>query len=158
MFTERKPEYNDILYLSGHLRKEDVRELYLRGLTPETALKKSFTMSEYCFTVCLNNKPIAMFGAGRKEFSSGERRASIWFLGSKDIEICKPEFLKKSKRYMEFFKSKFDILENYIDVNNTKYIKWLKWLGFKFDEPFNIPYGQLVHFSIKKCKLRHLPY
>ena len=151
MFKERKSEYSDVLELIDNLREEDVRELELLNTNPETALINSFFHSEYCFTVLYKDKPIAIFGAGRKVFNNtGDKIASIWFLGSKDIERHKIEFLRKSKKYLKFFQSKFDILENYVDKRNIKYIKWLKWLGFKFDKTINVSGGSLEHFYLKK--------
>lgn len=150
MFKERKSVYSDVLELKNNLRYEDIRELELLDLNPETALANSFFHSEYCFTVLYKNKPIAIFGAGRTVFNNtGMKSASIWFLGSKDIEKYKIEFLKKSKKYVQFFQSKFDILENYIDRRNIKYIKWLKWLGFKFDKSINVSNGVLEHFYLE---------
>lgn len=148
MLTERKSSIEDILFLSDRLRKEDIKELSLSGFTPIQALRQSYYMSEYCYTLCLNNIPVALFGAGRRNFSNSVKRASIWFLGTKHIEKCKTEFLKKSKKYIEFFKTKFDILENYTDAENSKNIKWLKWLGFQFDKPVEVNGGKLVYFSI----------
>lgn len=148
MFTERQSKYDDIFYLSENLRNEDIDELALLGFTPEKALKQSYFNSEYCFTVICDKKPVAMFGARRRNFTNNCKRASIWLLGTKNIEKNKTEFLRKSKKYIEFFKSKFDILENYIDVNNKKYIKWLKWLGFNFGRPFKYKNGQFIYFYL----------
>lgn len=47
------------------------------------------------------------------------------------LQVCKPEVAEMLTRHAE--------LVNYVDVRNTAAIRWLKWLGFQFDEP--APYG-----------------
>lgn len=149
MYKIRKSTFDDIKTLQDNLRKEDIEELKLRNKTPVKALTEGYYFSEQCYTGLYKNKPIAMFGAGRRFFSrDGKRIASIWFLGTDELNLYKIEFLKKALYYMNIFKKDFDVLENVTDVKNTKYIKWLKWLGFDFGEPFDVSGGQLIPFSL----------
>lgn len=149
MYKIKNSTFDDVLYLKDRLRKSDVQELRLLNSNPFESLSNSYYFSEQCYTVTLYNKPVAMFGAGRRFFNTtGKRIASIWFLGTDEVELYKIEFLRKTLQYLNNFKEDFDVLENVCDVKNTKYIKWLKWLGFEFGEPFEVSGGQLVHFSL----------
>ena len=60
-------------------------------------------------------------------------------LGTDLIKKKQKIFLKRSKPWLEDIKKDYNYLENYVDARNTLSIKWLKWLGFKVEDP--IPYG-----------------
>lgn len=147
MFEVRKSTFEDVLYLKDRLRKSDVEELKLLKSTPYQSLSNSYYFSEQCYTAFLNNKPAAMFGAGRIFKDSDKKIASIWLMSTDEILLHKTEFLRKTKSYIEKFKNDYDILINVIDIKNHITIKWLKWLGFKFGKPFKVSGGELVQFS-----------
>lgn len=153
MYKVRNSTFDDVLYLKDRLRKSDVEELKLLNSTPFLSLSNSYYFSEQCYTVTLNDNPVAMFGAGRINFNTDKKTASVWFMSSDEIELYKLDFLKQTKTYFEKFKNDYDILINVVDIKNHKYKKWLKRLGFKFGRPFEVSGGQLVPFSITPGEL-----
>lgn len=150
MFKVRNSTFEDVLYLKDHLRKSDVEELKLLNATPFQSLSNSYYFSEQCYTATLNDKPCAMFGAGRIHFNTEKHIASVWLMSTDDIELYKLDFLKKTNFYIDKFKQDYDMLINVVDIKNHKYKKWLKRLGFKFDKPYKVPNGVLIPFSFNK--------
>lgn len=58
-----------------------------------------------------------------------------WLLGTDDAVRNKRVFINHSKQALEEMKSICPNLFNFVHEDNTVNIRWLKWLGFKFDEP-----------------------
>jgi hypothetical protein len=65
--------------------------------------------------------------------------AVIWMLSSDVIYDYPVEFTVNSKRIIDKFHGRFEVLTNFIDARNERHIKWLEWLGFKMLRQF--PYG-----------------
>lgn len=72
-----------------------------------------------------------------------------WFLTSKNF---KPpiDFIRSSPKVIsDMFPEDVKVLVNYIHKDNTKSIKWLAWLGFKFTEhPFLEDYLQFFKHKV----------
>jgi len=62
-----------------------------------------------------------------------------WLLSSKSLPKHAKAFLRRNKEYIDEELGNFGLLMNYVDARNKVSIRWLKWLGFSFDEA--APYG-----------------
>ena len=74
--------------------------------------------------------PFAMFGVAVNPGVG--RYGHIWLLSSDYLFEVKIPFLRQSKLWQKAIEQPYDIVGNVVDERNTKHIRWLKWLGFKF--------------------------
>lgn len=141
----------DIAEVAAKMREIDRIELELAGgLAPLEALSESFERSEYCRCIDVGGEAVALFGV-RKPFILGNS-GLIWLLGTDGITKIKKSFVENSMKYINEGFEYVDSLENYVWIENKLSIRWLKWCGFKFDEPQ--PYGLkralFLHFYKEK--------
>ncbi len=141
----------DVERLMGRLRQSDIDEVWACGhRTPGDALLFSMYASILCFTVVYKEIPAAMFGVSPDSLVG--TTASVWLLGTNDIDRFKRSFLVLSRRFIAFMQRMYPVLYNWVDARNTASIAWLKWCGAKFDEP--TPYGMdglpFCYFTLRR--------
>lgn len=142
----RAARNEDVAKVAAHMREIDRKELALAGgLEPLEALEQSYEYSEYCRCIEVDGEPAAMFGVRRPFILSG--KGIIWLLGTDDLVKMRKSFVENSMKYVNEGFKYADSLENYVWIENKLSIRWLKWCGFKFDEP--APYG------VKKALFLH---
>jgi hypothetical protein len=142
----RDAKIEDVFELARTMREEDKREIWKsHHKTPEQALMEGYLESEICFTIEHNEKPIAMFGIVPQTLIGG---ATVWLLGSIEIEKIQRAFIRHSKRFLDMFLEYYPYLENWVSVENTKSIGWLKYLGATIEEaqPYGIERALFRHF------------
>ena len=114
------------------LRLTDLRECMIQGSTPWRALHYPLTVeSAETFTALLGKVPICMGGV-LPLYDSENRIGSIWLLGSSLVEDHALDFHKMIKDMIEYYQTKYDILENVVPIDHVRSIKWLRSLGFCF--------------------------
>lgn len=78
----------------------------------------------------------------------GTKLGIPWMLTSEDF---KPnvDFIRQSRSFVDsLFSEDITVLSNYIRVDNTQSIKWLKWLGFQFTpHPYLNNYYQFYKYK-----------
>jgi hypothetical protein len=125
-------------HLKDRLRKSDIDEVWASAhYTPEQALRFSLKISLMAFTVEYHGVPVAIFGVAPDNLTGS--RASIWLLGTDDINRMRITFLKESRKFIRYFLWFYPVLYNFVDDRNKKTIEWLTWCGAQFLEP--APYG-----------------
>jgi hypothetical protein len=126
-------------WISKNMRKADVEEVAAAGgKGPVRALSGSLERSAVAWTGMIDDRPVCMFGVSPIDILGGI--GSPWLLGTDEIERCAVSFLRLNKRYVAQMLDLFPHLVNFVDARNKLSIKWLKWLGFRFD-PEPVPYG-----------------
>jgi hypothetical protein len=124
----------DVEDLFWRLRKSDITEIWnSHHAFPKDALKDGFKHSILCFSIVIEDRVCGMYGI-RCDTLIGDR-ATIWMLGSPEIEKIRIKFLRNNRKYIDLFLSYYPILMNWVDVDNKKSIAWLKWLGAEIGEP-----------------------
>lgn len=78
--------------------------------------------------------PIALFG-----IQAHGRVGIPWMVATDGLKKISKFIMKHVMEYLDIMKETYDILVNFVDVRNRDSIKWLKRIGFKFDEAK--PYG-----------------
>jgi hypothetical protein len=134
----REVKEGDIAVLVRNMReadKDEVNAATRMGL--RNAVSSSVTMSSYAKTGLVDGALVCMWGVCPISLIS--KKGTPWMLGTDLIKKKQKIFLKRSKPWLEDIKKDYNYLENYVDARNTLSIKWLKWLGFKVEDP--IPYG-----------------
>lgn len=125
----------DCLDLAPRLRKEDAEECFLNlGLSAEQSLLLSFHLGE-TFAVVWGDEVVALFGHIGVPGVVGVP----WMLASPTLSKIRKSFLRECREYVQAMLKVYGRLENYVWVENTLHIDWLRWLGFEFDSP--APYG-----------------
>ncbi len=126
-----------IAHIAANVREADRLELWNYALLkPEEALRKSLDASVCAATGMVDGIPVAMFGIATANPLSDV--GLPWLIGTSDIERHQMAFLRRNKDVVKIWLSCYARLENYVSCDNAKAIQWLKWIGFKFDEPQSI--------------------
>lgn len=122
---------SDILYILNHLRDEDKAEL--TALFGREWKKRTLNrLKKSKITILRNSKsqPFAMGGIeGKKSV------ACVWLLTTNEFINNKLKLAKEISKQIELASNKFEILYNFIYCSNFQAKKWLKKLGFVFDNP-----------------------
>lgn len=127
----------DLDFVLAHMRQADVDEVYATvGTGPVHALA-GVEKQEDCYIGKWDEEPVAVMGVVPRSLITGG--GTIWMLGTDGINRHKIAFLKHGRRWVESMLQKYGELSNYVDARNTVSINWLKWLGFKIEDPQ--PYG-----------------
>lgn len=146
----RKPTQDDVDLLIKNMRQADKDELMALHNKIDEIVQYSFERSEHKWSVYANGEFVCMFGVSYAAMVSNT--GVIWMLGTDLIERYKGAFIRHSKEYIQAILTIYPVVSNYCDVRNTRTIRWLKLMGFKFYEP--IPRGvhklPFVKFELKR--------
>lgn len=131
------------------LREADrIEVLRSHGHTPEKALEGALRRSRYALTALVDDTPVAMFGIA--PFGLMSTSGVIWLLATDESEKHWLRFGKISRDAVEFFRTQFPIIENFVDAENETSINWLRWLGFTLAQepaPFGVAQTPFYHFE-----------
>lgn len=151
-YTFRKPTERDIEYLSANMRQADVEEMLAAGdaRTPLEALSQSVKESSLCVAVEHNGALLCVGGAASRSLLSGN--GIPWMLCAQDIERHSKLFLLHGAQCISVLLLRYAMLENYVDANNVKSIRWLKKMGFTIHKPMPHPNSgrMFCRFSISR--------
>lgn len=126
--------------MAPHMRQSDVDEVYAAsGSGALAALDRSLRFSTHAWAGLIDGEVACIFGVAPINLLA--RRGSPWLLGTDLVTQHATAFLRRNRGYIRIMMAVYNQLENHVDVRNTASIQWLKWLGFRFDEP--APYGHL---------------
>ena len=124
--------------LAKTMRVEDIAEVWAAAhYTPAEALAMSIRHSEEVYTGLVDNRVLCIFGMARRTWIS--ELGIPWLLASDLLPDHARRFLKGSREAFEHMKRGVPAMRNHVDVRNAQSIRWLKWLGFKIENP--VPFG-----------------
>lgn len=134
----RPTTMSDLDHVAAHMREADMEEVMASsGLSPEDGLIWSAANSYLTKTATIDGEPFVVYGLAAPSLMAPS--ASPWLLGTDRIFEARTSFLRESRRTIPVWNSAHSVLYNYVDAENDFAVQWLKWLGFKFEEPK--PYG-----------------
>lgn len=120
----------DARAVAANIRDADARECdALLALPPSIALPMMIGPGVRTLRSSLEDAIFGMGGVRPVEGVPG--LATVWFVGTNEIQNHKREFLLDSRLYVDEVQQDFRVLTNFVDARNTSHIRWLKWLGFK---------------------------
>lgn len=126
--------------LAPALCDEDCDEIWAtHHFYPEDALRLSLSGSRMVYTGMVFDTPVFMAGVGNPSFLGDIYKGIPWMLASDQVRDHKLHFLRKSVGFVREMRRGYALLENYVDERNQRAVQWLKWLGFRLDEP--VAYG-----------------
>ena len=124
----------DIAILAPNIREHDRHEIYCsHGVTPLEALTISFSNSVECYTIeDHNGSVVGMFGVTKHTGIE----AIPWLLATDALPKKENQrsFLTQGKDWITDIKSRYEKLSNRVHADNRTSIRWLKSLGFSFDQ------------------------
>lgn len=141
-FEPTKPEYVEAIAEIGLRESDELEVTRATGWDVKKVLTESCKRSTICYTVFVNGEPSVLFGAVPTGILTGE--ASIWMLATDRIYEGKQHITPIAVSIIADLKNRFSCLWNFVDAENVVSVKWLKKLGFKFDEN-PTPYGPGGH-------------
>lgn len=156
----RKPKNEkDVLYILENLREDDLEEV--KAVHGANWKEKVFTdIMKTEFDILLGctkdgDVPVCMGGAWRIE-NNPEGIGVIWMLCTDEIKNHKICLLRELKKEFEKYDEKFWFLYNIIWHKNNFAKNWLRWMGFKFDNPHpagaNIPEGFEFFYRMRETR------
>lgn len=145
-------EKSHVEYIAPRLREADVVEIErATGKDPESVLFASYARSLRKFTPVVDGDPVGMFGVVPQGLMSGV--GVPWLLVTPEAEKHWLAFGRISLHAIQVLRFGFEKLENWVDVDNTVAIAWLKWLDFKIapePEPFGVRQAPFYHFEWRR--------
>ena len=140
----------DIEPIASNMCEADATEIMLsNGVTPLEALTKSCKLSEETFTmVSSDGELLGMFGLSYIDDYVG----SPWMLTTGKLSNYRVQFLRESRRWVIEANKKRSLLLNYVHVENTNAINWLRFLGFKFLREVTYGVGKAPFYEFVRIK------
>lgn len=135
-------------FLASGLRKADQLEAFrLTGLHHEQAVRMSVKGSDLTGKVVAQGKTIAIFGLA---ISRVPYVGSPWLVANDAFEnkAYALSLARKSKIFIDRWSKEIGRLENFVDPEHYKSIRYLEWLGFNFDYSV-AKYGPYGHRLLK---------
>ncbi|ROM29273.1 hypothetical protein BK645_09900 [Pseudomonas protegens] len=118
------------------LREADKLELEaIRGWTAEDEVRNAIKFSANCQACVVGDMVLAIFG----DSAHDEVYGLPWMASTNAIIRYRRQFLAHCRPVVEAMRHRHLWLINMADARNTLAIRWLTWLGFKFQPA--VPYG-----------------
>lgn len=134
---------DDISYISRNLRESDKKEIW----ASHRRLPADLLLLQFEAFCAADDRPFCLFGC------NDEGAVGVpWLLATEEINFHSTFFLRQSRRIAALWLSSYEMLSNYIHVENKQSIEWLKWLGFDFRESVKINGEDFIRFE-KRCKI-----
>lgn len=123
---------DDIAAIVANARPADVAEMTALGTSVEESLRGGLQCSDWTYTGLLDGVPVCMFGVAPFSILNGEGRP--WMLAANGLEAAQVPFLRACRPVVRAMRESYPRLVNIIDDRNVVAKRWLRWLGFSFDE------------------------
>jgi hypothetical protein len=121
----------DVHYVADHLRAEDKRELETAtGRTAHEAVFASWATSDMTWVAHIDGQPGVIFGVGAG--------GVIWLVGTDAIGPAARPVLRMARPIVASLLNHYGRLHNRADIRNTTHLRWLRLLGFTFDDVIQI--------------------
>lgn len=158
MYRANKTD-EDVEYILNNLRYED--EMELKTLFGDNWKEESKNrIMKTKFYVMLgkgkNDKTPVCMGGIEQDEKDDNGIGCAWFLTTNEIKKHGIQILKELKKEVEKADEKFWLTYNVIYEKNYLAKKWLKWLGFRFDNPrpkgIEVPEGFEFFYRVRPIK------
>lgn len=133
--------------IATRMRDIDRLECAIFGRTPKQALRLSVMSAVCAWTVKIDGRAEAIFGAGA--VSSIEGIGSPWLLMTDDAVRHARALVMLGRRYSDVMQRHFPRLENRVHADNEIAIRWLSRLGYTIG-PADVINGQPMR-SFFRC-------
>ena len=125
--------------IAADMRQADADEVWSSNhYTPRQALFEGVKLSDFSVVVTVNDEPCVMLGLVIHDILTGS--GIPWLLGTNNALKYKRHFITQVPDVIDEMLSICPRLFNYVHVDNKVSIRWLKRIGFTFNDPS--PYGR----------------
>lgn len=132
--------------IANRMREIDKRECGAFKHTPKQALRLALAASSLSWVALYHGQPEAMFGLRIASLIAGVGQP--WLLGTDKLDRGMRELVAWSPRFVAAMQGETPRLENHVAVENRRSIRYLRHLGFVFDdEPVTIGGVPMLRFS-----------
>lgn len=144
---------SDLVYMSEHLRLDDVREIFLSRGNKDILGQLRITVhaSEEAFVGEVAGKPVLLFGY----LKISEISSVIWAVGTPEIKKYNRIFLRECRKSLKDWFVKNPSTEcfwNFTYLENTLHHRWLEWCGADLLPalPLGVNGAMFLPFTIKR--------
>lgn len=145
--TLSREKWRDMVTFAAHLRAADVREVEAYGdgdASRQVVLSQE--NSEGCWMVYdKDHRPIVFFGRVKPKDGRGRL---IWCLATDGMKAYEREFAVVSKQILANWAESYDVLFNAVGRFNVAAMRWLRWCGAIFYDPFLVNGEEFIRFYI----------
>jgi len=134
--TKRFPTYGDMVNLAENMRQLDVDEIEaVHDLEILPCIEYSVRNAEkgYCFAVFCNDILVGIYGCSVV--------GNPWLLATNEMNHYVITLTRRTKHIVRMMSKRWPILSNIVDCRNKMTIRWLKTIGFTFEETIEIKPG-----------------
>jgi hypothetical protein len=124
-------------WVAPRLRAADAFEVRaMSGSAPLAALRRGLILSSEAWSGTVDGRPICLFGVAPRSLLSDV--AAPWLLGTDEVALHAPAFLRRNRAVLARWRRQYRRLENLVWSENATAIRWLDWLGFELADPVEI--------------------
>ncbi len=122
------------LQIAPNMREADRQEVWASAHhTPAEAIMLSLQGSRDAWVGTYQGEPMCVFGCG--EWSVLALMGTPWLLTSENLGRHAVTFMHETHRYVDELKTRYSVLQNYVDARHEVAVKWLQRIGFTLDNP-----------------------
>lgn len=122
------------LQIASSMTEADRQEVWaVAHHTPTEAIVFSIQGSRDAWVGTYEGEPLCAFGCG--EWSVLSLMGMPWLLTSKNLEHHAITFMRETRRYMDDLKTRYLMLQNYVDARHEVAVRWIERIGFTLDDP-----------------------
>lgn len=140
--TYVKPRRLYVEMLARHLRTADVQEIQAihgEDCDIEAVLTRAVRVSDQCEVGISHDTGLPTLIRGVAPACWDETLGAIWMVGTDELFRYRRNLLLEGQQYVTAQLEHYRMLFNFVDVRNQESIRWLRRLGFQFDQP--TPHG-----------------
>jgi hypothetical protein len=128
-----------VSHVAKNMREADRIEIMAsHGHSPLKALLQGVKISDLVLSaVTESDEPIAILGVAPVCRLTGT--GSPWLLGTDEVWTYRRNFVEEPGKILKIMLDLYPNLENYVHCKNRISVRWLKSIGFMFDEPILFP-------------------
>ena len=134
--TKRFPTYEDMVNLADNMRQVDIDEIEaVTDLGTLDCVVASVGNSEKacCFAVFADGVLVCIYGCSIT--------GNPWLLVTNAMDSHVINLTRRTKHIVRMMSKRWPILSNIVDCRNKMTIRWLKTIGFTFEETIEIKPG-----------------
>lgn len=150
--TKRFPTYEDMVNLAENLRQVDIDEIeavHDLEILPCIEYSVRSAAKGYCFSVFADDILVGIYGCSVV--------GNPWLLATNEMNHHVINLTRRTKHIVRMMSERWPILSNIVDVRNKMTIRWLKTIGFTFQETIEIKPGfPVIRFEMVRDE-RTLP-
>lgn len=150
--TKRFPTYDDMVNLAENMRQVDIDEIeavHDLEILPCIEYSVRSAAKGYCFSVFADDILVGIYGCSLV--------GNPWLLATNEMNHHVINLTRRTKQIVRMMSERWPILSNIVDVRNKMTIRWLKTIGFTFQETIEIKPGfPVIRFEMVRDE-RTLP-